>query len=414
VDSNDKDSVIKKLNDTLPEAKEIFVYGAGGYGTAAIRRLGIKGIVPTAVLVTSICRNPEEIYGVPVKSVYDYVGDRNEAVVLVATKEIYKENILSLLANQGFTKVISLPEPLTREWELDDGRYNSDGNAFFLRMDRYTKPYLKILRELLDRERRKVLDEGAGMVSRPDSLCLARLVVVLGTKCSLRCKECNNLIPHFQPQKDLPVQKVIEPLRALLAQADSILRCELIGGEPFLYRDLVQVLDYVLAEPKIRQIELTTNATILPNEEVMSRLRNPRVLVRVSDYGDLVDKERFLAHLRRYGISYEVLDLGAWLSSGGVEKRYRSMPVLREQYMKCGPGYTCKALYDGKFFACARAASLWALGYMKEQEYVDFRQEFTKQDIIQFITQDFSWACDYCDQCTPMQRKVPPAEQLPK
>ena len=31
---------------------------------------------------------------------------------------------------------------------------------------------------------------------------LIRLIVILGTKCSLRCRDCNNLIPLFNHQTD--------------------------------------------------------------------------------------------------------------------------------------------------------------------------------------------------------------------
>ena len=245
-------------------------------------------------------------------------------------------------------------------------------------------------------------------------LYMTRLIVILGTKCSLNCKECNNLMPHFKPQIDLPQDEIINSLNNVINVSKSILICELIGGEPFLSKNFKTLLERVINEDKIKQIEITTNATIIPNKDLIELLQNKKVIVKISDYGELVNKDKLIDFLKENEINYEVLKITNWISSGGIEKRNKDHQALHEEYSNCSPGIYCKALFGDKLFQCARAASLYALGYMKENEYIDCKNLKSSEELKDFILRDWSVACDYCDQGLLNKKFIKTAEQIPR
>jgi hypothetical protein len=219
-------------------------------------------------------------------------------------------------------------------------------------------------------------------------------------------------MPHFKPQQDLDIETIIKSLNVLTANIGTVLKCELIGGEPFLSKNLKTALEYVIHNQAIDSIEITTNGTVIPQENVIPLLKNSKVLVRISDYGKQVNKEKILCFLDENNIKYTILDLGNWVSPGGIEKRNRDEETLCKYYERCPSGYYCKTLYEDKVFACARAASLFALGYMKEQEYVRVDNTLETECLKEFMLRKFSVACDYCDITIDNKEYVQPAEQM--
>lgn len=67
------------------------------------------------------------------------------------------------------------------------------------------------------------------------------------------------------------------------------------GGETFLVRDLPKIVDYACSKKQIQHLQIVTNGTILPSPELLRAMKNPKVLLSVSDYScneDLVPRFR--------------------------------------------------------------------------------------------------------------------------
>lgn len=243
---------------------------------------------------------------------------------------------------------------------------------------------------------------------------IPRLTVALTPKCSLRCKECNNLMWRFSDQSDLSVEKIVSSLETVIGVMDLIPCVELIGGEPFAAKNLNQVLDFLLEQEKVITIEITTNATIVPSIETLGRLRDHRVCVHVSNYGNVVDQNKFISILRENDIHFKMLEFqDKWVAAGGIEKRNRDFDELLRQYYRCDSGYLCKTLWEDKIYPCARAASLAALGIMADCPCVDCSQEKgIRERLYSFYIVPACGPCDYCDVAIDMPVYVEPAVQL--
>lgn len=276
---------------------------------------------------------------------------------------------------------------ITREYDLMDAVLNITGC-------------------ISEKEFREHLISGAVMT-------IPRLVVVLTSKCTLRCKECDNLMRHFRQPGELNVDVILESLKKIINAVDILPCCELIGGEPFLSNNLAAVLHFLLNQNKVAKIQITTNGTILPQTETLPMLKNKKICVRISDYGNVINQSRFINYMRENEIDLKILPQEQWIANGETENRGRNDGSLIQQYNKCLAGKVCKTLWEDKLFVCARAASLTALGCMGDEQALrvgastDLREE-----IVDFLCGSKAKACGYCDIGSGMERMVQPAEQI--
>lgn len=104
------------------------------------------------------------------------------------------------------------------------------------------------------------------------------LELVLTTRCTLRFESCNNLMQYFSPsnQYTCTLEGIIESLELLLSKVDSIARVRIIGGEPLLFKDLPQLIDYLDAQKKILTFDILTNATIDFKEDLILRFKKSK------------------------------------------------------------------------------------------------------------------------------------------
>lgn len=246
-------------------------------------------------------------------------------------------------------------------------------------------------------------------------ISIPRMPVILTPKCSLRCKECNNLMWKFEIFEDLSTETIIASLKHIISCMDFLPNIELIGGEPFAAKNLKEVLDFLITEPKVLNIEITTNATILPKEDVIESLKSSKVVVRISDYSMVVNQDKFIKCMKVHGINYTKLLFENWTATGGIKKRNRDASELIKQYYSCGSGYLCKTLWENKVYPCARAASLAELNIYKECPYVDvLKTEKLRERLIQFYLAPTCGPCDFCNSALEEVEYVEPAIQMKK
>lgn len=243
---------------------------------------------------------------------------------------------------------------------------------------------------------------------------LPYLPVYLTTRCSLNCEKCNNLMPLFHGRAfDFSWTKTKVSLDILLSEMKELIFCELVGGEPFLNKDLGEILDYVGENRKIRQVVIITNGTIIPDGQMIERLKKYNILVRVSDYGIFAKMSAFVAKLDDAGVNVRIQQDMKWNDGGGINQRSRGHKALKQQYNHCEFSLKCKYLCEDRLFSCARAASLYHLGLFDSQRDILTISEHTKtEDISAFYLHDEGDICDYCDLCTEQGKEIPAAVQV--
>ena len=238
-----------------------------------------------------------------------------------------------------------------------------------------------------------------------DKFFISRIAVSVTNQCSLRCRDCNNLMPYCKERFAIDVEDQIYDLKKLLHYIDGIVNVEVIGGEPFVYKQLPELLRYLCGEPKIKFVEITSNGTILPSMEIIDLLRNSKVCVLLSDYGKVNERkvEKTYQYLNQNGICVQNLKNREWIQGGNIEKRHKSKGKLKYEYFQCFARKDCRTLYRGKLYVCGRAPILDELRLLTdESSFLNIREmncsiEVGKKMMQVFFNNDYAECCDYCD-----------------
>lgn len=287
--------------------------------------------------------------------------------------------------------------------------YSADSEEFF--EERFLKECLQEYEIVLEQyhiygeEKEKKLREkeayirGANAVERP--FVIPRIMIMPTTRCNMRCKGCSSLLPLFEKPCDVEIEQVLQDFELFFSGVDECIRIT-VGGEPFLYPHLKEILEYLLEQKKVLGIMLITNSTLLPRPEVLDILKNPKILIEISDYGHLEKMSRLIQLLEANDIFFKVLTDQTWTDMGGVERRNRTEEELRFSYLNCDQSRVIKGFHNGKFHTCARSARMLALGaYESERDYFEMRQGDSPEEIREKLKAMFyserADACNYCD-----------------
>ena len=155
-----------------------------------------------------------------------------------------------------------------------------------------------------------------------DELIMGHCEIVLTERCTLRCKDCANLIQYYKKPCDLDCDSIIQSFNQFLETIDTLLELRLLGGEPFLFSQLDRIIDAFIDNDKIKQITIYTNSTVLPTENVLKSLQRKKVSVHMSDYGKCSRKIKELDEvLTQNKINHYIHHYDKWSDLGALESR---------------------------------------------------------------------------------------------
>ena len=229
--------------------------------------------------------------------------------------------------------------------------------------------------------------------------------------CNLNCEGCSNLMNYYTKKEHVPIEELKKSVNTVLSVSKRINILKLIGGEPFLYPDFSRILNFALSKHQIKSILITTNASVLPDNETIFLMKNRKVTVLLSEYAHL-NQMPFVKMLTENEIKYKIIKLEKWVDFGNLDKRNHSEETLIQSYNTCAVA-ECKTLYNGKFYSCPRSAHGDKLGYFEEEVFGDLsitdRKKLKKSLKNLFITRHIT-ACDYCNSVNGSER-IPVAKQ---
>jgi hypothetical protein len=242
------------------------------------------------------------------------------------------------------------------------------------------------------------------LLSPPPSKILYSVDLPITMRCSLRCKDCSNLMQYFSHPQNADFQTMRRSLSRLLSALDICSEIRILGGEPFVNPELSRYITMLDAcSNKYDWITVFTNGTILPDENTLSVLKNEKLLVKISDYGIARQKIRALTELfDRHGILYSVGGVADWQDCG-ILRNYGRNNADNERILKeCCVG-NVPAIVDGKLFRCPYSGNLWNLRGIPDNchEFVDLLNDhFSDNDICKntskLLTANTIKACNFC------------------
>jgi len=170
---------------------------------------------------------------------------------------------------------------------------------------------------------------------------IKKLVIKTGTTCSLRCEKCGEFNPYLEDAGKsfiLSAETLSKDVFRVLSAVDKIETVHIAGGEPFLRNDLFQLVAFLYCSPKIENIEIVTNGTVIPDEIVLSTLRwvGKKTMILVSDYSTAgIDNDKFLKLLDEASIRYRLLKDMVWKDKSDMTYKNVCEAGLLEIAEKC-------------------------------------------------------------------------------
>lgn len=316
---------------TMLQTRKLYLFGAGQYGKRCKRILHNIGIEIAAFLDNN-------------QSLYD-TGCEGSAVLPLSCIQPEDSLVLLTLAHGNVNRENIIVQ-------LTDAGFSNEKKNLIDFSDR-------ILSILYWYKAHKVFISG----------CSAAIT----QKCSLNCKYCSVFTPYISQPDHVALKSLKEDLDAYFSVVDYTGLFNLLGGEPFLYPQLHELLEYIGAKhyDKMDTLELTTNATIIPDNELLDTMNRLHMQVTISDYTNSLPhlKEKvkcFVEKLRLYpDIHISLFTVDKWIDFGYeyVDRSDTPDEQLIRFFDTCRT--PCRLLKDKTFYYCANSRFAQDVGLVK-------------------------------------------------
>lgn len=389
--------------------KQLICFGAGRF------LKNIKGFLESEHLcITHLIDNNQDKWG----TYFENIRIENPSIL----DECSGEKYIILISVKNF--VDEIREQIERDyphmfvifkWPLETKEFREfDDKMWYERIYEPCRILYNNIAADYDAKKREIyLSQKKDLLLDREKVVLPRTPIMITTRCTLRCKECSNLMPYYKSPRDYDADEIIGCIRNICNAVDEWICCELVGGEPFLYHELAKILRYVLNEKKIQYVEFTTNASVVPNQEILELLNNKKTYIKISRYPGLIDPSRLIEQLDKYSIRYTLLENIRWSKTGKLTTRERTIVEIQSQYLNCVTAKLCRTILNNKLYVCAKAASLAELGYVEGLESVDLTDtDNLREKISDFLRIPYSEACNYCDTASTDEELIEPAVQI--
>ncbi|MCD8000736.1 MAG: radical SAM protein [Clostridiales bacterium] len=252
--------------------------------------------------------------------------------------------------------------------------------------------------------------------------------ICLTERCTLKCQDCaHGCFAVDSHSEDLSLETAKESADIFFSKVDIVKEFVLIGGEPFLYRALSEIISYIGEKyrNKIICFSITTNGTILPEQKILDLCQQYDILIRISNYSNTLKHlkkkyEQLEKRLRDYQVSYIMGDSEIqWMDYGfQTVDRGQKEDKLTQVFDKCKT--PCREIRGNKYYYCVMARSVSDNLKMNigKEDYLEFNDlaEDYKRVLLEFekgySEKGYLDMCAHCNGADAVNYVIPAAVQL--
>jgi organic radical activating enzyme len=370
------------------ELKRIFIYGFGiaGKWLATNLTANIAGYIDS-----DLKKNGGTFNGLPVFS-------PEQAKGLIKPDD---EIVISVIDIQDVVPNIKKHFPKTKWIAL--GQYLSDQKAVNNTTNE-SNSFIEYTLKAVETCHKNYLEENTSF--------LRSLDIVITEKCSLNCQDCSNLMQYYEDPRNLDYDEVIKDFETLTKTVKHIYEVRLIGGEPFMNRDIYQIIDYFVISDKVSKVILYTNATIPLKKELMKKFATPKLVFSITDYGALSkNTNKVISILEEMQVAYRSLPPNNWTDSAKIADFQRSDENMRNIFEQCCGKNLYTTMY-GKLYRCPFSANAERLGAIPLDSSNSVSVDADEETINQFIGDiPYIPACNFCNGRSHDAPEIVPAIQ---
>ena len=388
------------------------IYGAGIVGRMTLEALSQNNIKVDFFCDGSPNKQKIKVNDIEVISPESLDKLNKETNIFVSIQ--YFKSIIPFLEKKGFknlykvTDLLSganLEESYKPEWAVELGLSEIPYNSALRIVDFYNKMAMK----------NDYLKEG--------KLNIKTIDIQVTERCSLKCQDCSNLMQYYDRPQNSEEHVMFKSIEKFMACVDHLDEFRVIGGDPFMNKEVYKVVNKLVTYEKCKKIVIYTNAKIVPKNENLACLKNKKVLVYITNYGkDSIAHDAIVEVLKKENINYSTFKCTTWLDCGRIMPySNKSEEALEYQFDNCCVSDLISLLH-GKLYRCpfsANAANLNAIPKNASDEVNLLDESLSVEELreqIKILCYDKKYitACSYCNGRDYSVATIPSAIQTKK
>lgn len=393
----------KIINEIKKKKLPVVICGAGIVGEVLLSICKEEGIE-----VDSFCDNSVKVAntifcGLPVHYMPELKSKYDDAVLLLSVAAI--KDVVELIKELGFNTWYS-GSYLLKDKNVTENEFSSSIDYTNFAIDNCI-----------------ICHEG---FINSDKLFFRSIDLIITEKCSLKCKDCSNLMQYYENPKNCDTDMLLKSIDVFCKVIDEVMDFRVIGGEIFMNKEWPIIVEKLIREPKAKRVVLYTNATIVPDKKYINLLQHNKVLVIATDYGNKLSKKIEIVKdlFEKNKIAYHILEIDEWLDCSSISEHSRTHEENMEVFKLCC-AKNMATLSDGKIFRCPYAANANRLQAVPDisTDYVDlFETKINSENVIEIkeelkkymLSQKYLNTCDFCSGRPLSGVEVKPAVQTAK
>lgn len=379
--------------------KEVLIYGGTIWGKAVCQTLLSRGIGVRGIF--DKYQAGDVIENIQIKSPDDIQNYKDMPIIICSTRGF--RSMCDFIEGVGYTQAYHAGNILSDvDWSLFHGWDVYESKEMVSKYMKYVHNY---------------------MGENLEDIELGEFNVIVTDLCNLKCDMCLARCTDVKKGKFYPIEELIDSFEKFLEQIHCLYKIIICGGEPLLHPELQKLIQFCIANEKIKRIEVLTNATIIPKRELLDALSNEKVRLVLDDYELSCQKiEEIIDVCKSAEVHCEVKKLEYWHDltlmkspkSDGDEE-------LSELYRECteSQNYT---LVDNKIVNCYRTFVDRQCGDWPEticDYYIDLKtfergDKSLKSEMLKLMKKNYIQRCKYCVGTGKNAKVIPVAEQRKK
>lgn len=257
------------------------------------------------------------------------------------------------------------------------------------------------------------IDECASvyMIYKHDKVYVNDLTVTITQFCSLKCEYCNAFIPKIERPVHYDFEFIKEEIKKYFVWVDQVNILGLCGGDAMCHPEFADILEWIgetWYPDRAKNIEIYSNAVILPTERILSLFKKYNVFYRFTDYSGASGKqniEKMIHVLEENNIRYDHVKFDNWYDSGYPQQ---SNGITTEEglirFFDMCDRKSCHDIMGEKIFNCGMCLSAEQISYctFDKTDYFDlshYEANRRKEFIEYYLGYSEKGYYNYCKMC---------------
>ena len=228
---------------------------------------------------------------------------------------------------------------------------------------------------------------------------------------------------YYEKPKDSDMDVLLKSIDRFMQCIDNLDEFRVLGGDPFMNKELYKVINKLVTYEKCKRVVVYTNAKIVPKGENLTCLKNKKVVLDITNYGEICSAHLKLVELaKKENIAFTTIRCTEWLDSGRIlPYSGKSEKELENLFTNCCQSELISLLH-GKLYRCpfsANGVNLKAIPQNDSDEVNLINDNLSVNELREQIKKlcydkKYLTACSYCNGKDVSTLRIPSATQTKK